>query len=391
VQRGVPESVNPGEDVSDEELDMTDRRLSMCAIVLWLVAVPVAADDVPVDSERWIIEAQEHRFEDRGGKPSLVMRGGEAWVEGSDLGDGVIEFDISFDGDRTFVGAVWRKQDPGNYEEFYLRPHQSGKPDANQYTPIFNGNAGWQLYHGEGYSAPSTYPFGEWIHVRIAISGTRAEVYIDDMETPAVFIPELKRDVASGPVGLMAGSQGQAWFTGFRFEPGPVTLKGTRKTPAPAPAGTVLSWAVSSAFDSAVVRDLDRLQDWDGLKTLEWTKLATEPTGLANLARVQGVARGANTVFARVTLISDSDQIKKLSFGFSDAVKVYFDGRAVFSGVDLYRSRDYRYLGTIGYHDAVYLPLKKGENVVWFAVAESFGGWGLQARLDDPSGVRIAP
>jgi len=35
--------------------------------------------------------------------------------------------------------------------------------------------------------------------------------------------------------------------------------------------------------------------------------------------------------------------------------------------------------------DAVYLPLRPGENELLFAVAEAFGGWGLEARLDQPS------
>jgi hypothetical protein len=32
----------------------------------------------------------------------------------------------------------------------------------------------------------------------------------------------------------------------------------------------------------------------------------------------------------------------------------------------------------------VYLPLRPGENELLFAVAEAFGGWGLEARLDQP-------
>ena len=45
-------------------------------------------------------------------------------------------------------------------------------------------------------------------------------------------------------------------------------------------------------------------------------------------------------------------------------------------------SRDYRFLGTIGYFDAVYLQLKKGRNDLWIAVSENFGGWGIKAKLE---------
>jgi hypothetical protein len=37
--------------------------------------------------------------------------------------------------------------------------------------------------------------------------------------------------------------------------------------------------------------------------------------------------------------------------------------------------------------DAVYLNLGKGPNELLFVLAESFGGWGLQARLADMDGI----
>jgi hypothetical protein len=58
------------------------------------------------------------------------------------------------------------------------------------------------------------------------------------------------------------------------------------------------------------------------------------------------------------------------------------------AGADDYRSRDYRFLGTIGYFDELYLPLKKGENELIFAVSEDFGGWGIKALFEDPVGIR---
>ena len=78
-----------------------------------------------------------------------------------------------------------------------------------------------------------------------------------------------------------------------------------------------------------------------------------------------------------------------MRFGFSDSVKAYLNGRLIFSGTDTYRSRDYRFLGTLGDFDALYLPLEKGENELWMAVGESFGGWGIKARFDDVDGIEI--
>jgi hypothetical protein len=61
----------------------------------------------------------------------------------------------------------------------------------------------------------------------------------------------------------------------------------------------------------------------------------------------------------------------------------------IYGGSDVYTSRDYRFLGTIGLFDELYLPLKKGDNELWFAVTENFGGWGVKAMFDDLSGIRI--
>jgi hypothetical protein len=64
----------------------------------------------------------------------------------------------------------------------------------------------------------------------------------------------------------------------------------------------------------------------------------------------------------------------------------------VFSGDNTYRSRSQRYLGVVTVeNDAVYLPLRRGENELVVAVAESFGGWGLIARFGDMRGIAVDP
>lgn len=70
-------------------------------------------------------------------------------------------------------------------------------------------------------------------------------------------------------------------------------------------------------------------------------------------------------------------------FAYSDRVRVYVNGTLLYSGDNSYRTRDFRYLGTIGLFDSVQAPLKKGANEVVFAVSETFGGWGIMARLSD--------
>lgn len=74
--------------------------------------------------------------------------------------------------------------------------------------------------------------------------------------------------------------------------------------------------------------------------------MESEPSGLVNFARVQGIRDGRNAVLARTIIDSPSAQTRLLELGFSD--------RAVLSA---------------------------GANELVVAVAEDFGGWGVQARL----------
>jgi hypothetical protein len=344
---------------------------------------------VPFDSDRWEIQAREGKVIEYMGRKSLHLKAGLAVVKDSQFTDGVIEFDLAVTGERGFMGVFWRMQDKDNFEEFYIRPHQSGNPDANQYQPVFHGVAAWQLYHGEGYGAPVKYDFNQWMHIKIVVSGRNAEVYIKDMDAPALFVNEMKRETRPGRVGLSAGNFAPAYYSNFSFKPvSNPPLKGKAKAQAAGPAGTVMSWKVSSLLEAKSLEKKYQLTDKDK-QGLVWKRLDCESTGLANLARLQGLEGDKNTVFARLVIESDGEQVKKLRFGFSDEVKVFFNDRLIYGGSDLYTSRDYRFLGTMGLFDELYLPMKKGDNELWVAVTENFGGWGIKAMFEDLSGIRI--
>ena len=332
------------------------------------------------------VQAADGRVEEHLGRRSLRLKGGIATIAGAHLVNGWIEFDLAFTGERGFMGAVWRVQDRRNYEEFYVRPHQSGNPDANQYSPVFNGLSGWQLYHGPRYTVPVSYHFGEWNHVKVVFSGDQAEIYIEDMERPVLLVDSLKRSVEAGGVGVSAGNFAPAWFSNVSFgELDAPPIEGRSGDPEPVPEGVIPSWRVSDVFPESALEGRAELSDGDLNRS--WTRLDTEPSGLANLARVQGIQLRNNTVFARKVLVSDRERTVRLDFGFSDRVRVYLNRRLLYRGDDSYLSRDYRFLGSIGYFDALYLPLREGENELLMAVSEEVGGWGIQAKLETIAGL----
>jgi hypothetical protein len=116
-----------------------------------------------------------------------------------------------------------------------------------------------------------------------------------------------------------------------------------------------------------------------------------EVTGITNLARLVAIGEQSNTTFTRLIIMSEREQIKEMKFGFSDRVRAYLNDHLLYAGTDGFVSRDYRFLGTVGLWDAIYLPLKKGRNELWMAVSENFGGWGIVAAIEDMNGIQIQP
>ena len=344
---------------------------------------------VPFDDERWKIEATASERLTHLGQDAIKIQGGSAVIADTEIENGIVEFDIAVSGERGFAGLVFRQQDAQNYEHFYIRPHQSGNPDANQYTPVFNGVSAWQLYHGEGYGVPVAYRNDEWMHVKVVFAGSRADVYIDS-DKPVMRVNDLKRQAAAGLVGVNAANFAPAYFANVKIS----TLANAYELPQVAPASTdvpegrILAWDVSQAFDSSIVESsvtLDRSTN----DSYAWTTIDAETSGISNLASTTGSAGGPDTKFARFFIESDRDQLRELKLGYSDAAMVFVNGELQYRGDNSYMSRDYRYLGTIGLFDTIALPLVEGENEICIAVTEAFGGWGVMAELTDLRGISV--
>src|SRR6185436_9072037 len=93
---------------------------------------------------------------------------------------------------------------------------------------------------------------------------------------------------------------------------------------------------------------------------------------------------GMRVVYARTTITSARNEVKKLRLGYSDDVTVFLNGSILYRGLSAQNFRDPAFLGIVNpENDAVYLPLRKGSNELILAVSELGGGWGFIARLED--------
>ena len=358
---------------------------------------------VGFDSPRWQIADANARKEEYLGRESLYLTSGFAFLKDVSFEDGVIEVDVATTSLTSFVGVVFRGESADDFEIVYFRPFKSGQPDAVQYTPSFNGSAAWQLYSGKGYTAAVEIPHERWVHARIEVSGLAVRVYFNDSAEPVLVNEDLRRGYGRGSIGLWGIANG-GHFSNFRYE---LRRPVERRAPPPptlAP-GALTKWELSEAFDAAR-QNPEALPDAAALGALKWQHVGVETPGMVVVDRYRrgpdkvmsfsdpsrrvGARPERRVVYARATLYSDREQVKRMSLGYSDEATVFLNGRPLFTGRSAYRYRDPGFLGIMDVEDdAVYLDLKKGRNELVLAVAEYFGGWGFICRIDDPSGVKL--
>jgi Domain of Unknown Function (DUF1080) len=170
--------------------------------------------------------------------PAGTVTGGQvlAIVKASDFKDGTIEAAVAGfprpgakPSTRGFIGIAFRiqnkrEQDHGSrYEAFYLR--------------MTNGRADDQLQrnHSAQYVSQPDYPWnrlrqenpgvyesyvdleaGAWTRIRIVVSGTKAQLYVNGAEQPCLIVHDLKLGESHGPVALWTGSDTEAYFSNLK-------------------------------------------------------------------------------------------------------------------------------------------------------------------------------
>ena len=370
-----------------------------CALALLLASAAQSqtppALSVPADSPRWALEGQASPAEYQGRK-CLLLDGGAATVKDFEMRDGVIDVDVATPASRGFFGIQFRiSSDDANAEWVYLRQHKSGAPDAMQYTPVLNTGLNWQIYNGPGFTGAVEIPKDAWFHLRLEVTGAQARLYVKDMGKPALVMNDLKSGIQKGRVAL-AVLTGATYFSNFEVRT-TADAAWERRLP-PMPPGSLTRWQLSPAYD-ALERNLERPLSASQSEATTWQTVEAEPPGVVVIYRYREAPHpkvsfaadfakrlepqpGMKVVYARTRIESDRDQVKKLFIGYSDDVSVFLNGRILFRGRSAQNFRDPAFLGIVNpENDAVYLPLKKGNNELVLAVSELGGGWGFICRL----------
>ena len=351
----------------------------------------------PPDSPRWDLEGQAKVTEYLGRK-CLFLNGGAAVLKDFEMRDGVLDVDVATPANRGFFGFDFRIDAAGaNYEEVYLRQHKSGLPDAMQYTPVLSTGRNWQLYNGPGFTGAVDIPRDVWFHLRLEVTGAQAKFYVKDMDKPALVMNDLKSGVQKGQVALYVLT-GATYFSNFEIRTTPDVP--WERHLLPMPPDTLTKWSLSPSYD-ALARNLERPLTPSESASIHWQDVEAEPPGFVVLYRYRQAPHprvsfqgdfskrlepqpGMKVLYARASIDSDRDQVKKLSIGYSDDVSVFLNGKILYRGRSAQGFRDPGFLGIVNpENDAVYLPLKKGSNELMLAVSELGGGWGFICRLVD--------
>ncbi len=223
------------------------------------------------------------------------------------------------------------------------------------------------------------------MHVKLIVAGSEARVFIDSDE-PVLRIADLKHGDITGSIGVNSSGFSTAYFANFSYTelPDAYTFPASGKPTSTIELNMIRHYQVSAPFDDDTLTESIDLRSVDN-----WRAVKTEASGLLNLARYSGLSGSKDTVFVRAKIQADKAGLKKLRIGYSDRAMLFLNGTALYSGDKTYQSRDYRYLGSIGLFDDIYLPLQRGENELWIAVSENFGGWGVIAEFVDMEGITL--
>jgi len=152
----------------------------------------------------------------------------------SNFKDGVIETEIAGSPRadapadmRGFVGIAFRVQPNGtHFEYFFIRPSNGRADDqlrrnhSTQYSS--HPDHPWYKLREENPGVYESYTDlmpGEWTKIKIVVSGSRAQLYVNGAEQPCLIVNDLKLGETKGQIALWIGAGTEAHFSTVIVKP----------------------------------------------------------------------------------------------------------------------------------------------------------------------------
>ena len=378
-------------------------------ILLFLPSVSLTAQDIErsisMTRDNWEAAPGRAEFITHKGVPALKVTAnpevlfaqpGQVVLKNTQFAEGTIEFDVELT--DFFLSVIYfRRQNAENAELFYIRTYRADDPtgpDAVQYTELTKGVALWDLH--PRYQGPALIKKEGWNHVKLVISGQRMNVYVNDMDNPALSIPQLMGPIDPGSIAF----EGGGIFANLVIKPG--ATEGLTPEAAYDPVNTdsryIHQWQTSEPFPLPPGRELvsamlfRAYSDHFPTEETEWKSIKTEREGLVNLSRRHGRSDERRAVWLKTKIHSNKEQQGTLHLGFSDEVWVLLNNKLVYVDKNLYSHPIMKdAFGQISIDDASFtLPLEEGENELLIGVANSFFGWAIMAQIENTNGLLLS-
>jgi hypothetical protein len=156
-----------------------------------------------------------------------------AILTGPDFKDGVIEIEVAGSpgtgapaDSRGFIGVAFRVQEKGaKGEYFYLRPTNARCEDQlrrNHTTQYVSApDYPWQRLRKENpgvYESYADVETGAWTKMKIVVSGTKAQLYVNGAAQPALVVNDLKLGDSHGQIALWAHNSTDAYFSNLTIK-----------------------------------------------------------------------------------------------------------------------------------------------------------------------------
>jgi len=329
--------------------------LTILAFILFL-APAAAQEKIPMQAFAWELNGNKAKFITHLGQQTLrIDDGGQAatgsnivMVKDLDFTNGTIEYDAALADNTRFTSIHFRRKDAANSEHFYLRANAVDDPNVNsavQYAAVLNGVNLWDL--SNEYQSNASIKNKGWNHIKLVVRDGQLLAYVNDMVTPALYVPMMDGDWASGGVGF----DGNVYLTNLTVTPDATDglHPGNGIDPVHNDARYLRSWQVTEPIDLPYGTEPTALPK----ETITWSAISAERLGMVNLSRKFGATpRGTRRmVWLKTTIKAKEAMQRHLDFGFSDEVYVYLNGKPI-------------------------------------GVTNFFFGWGVVARLNDGGGLR---
>lgn len=316
------------------------------------------------------------------GRESLLLNKGYAYLPASEFNEGVIEADIST---HIMAGLIFRVDSLDNYEEVYIRFPKSGQPDALQYTPVYHGEFSWQFF--PEYQARVIYPENEWTHLKIIIERKSACIYLLNDNKPALCIDSLRGNDKSGHIGLW--SLAESHFSNLTYR----DAKPEEKLPLIANklvrnSNAIKNWWISEPF----IHEDPPMTLTTEVSSLKWRRTSSDPDGYLNInqyarKKIWGMTRNNSNdmIWLRYEWEENRQGVKPFSFEYSNLCSIFLNNSKLFMGNNSFLLKGSLYRGEIDKQmkaNTIFLPVKKGKNVLHVAVSGIANGWGFMGQFD---------